>query len=972
MAKLNIHDLAKELKREESEIISLCSSKGMSGVTRATMLQDTMVEEVRKAFKKPAEPADAAADKDGAPKKKLRLLFHPENSTKPISKKKRPDSAKKPEGDKAEKSVDKQEKAAERTESTKPAEKAQEMAKTEAPKETMTRENTKNDRNDSRSTNDGNRRDNSRRDGGNGQNGQRRDGNGQGGQRREGGYGQRDGQRRDGNNQGGYGQRRDGNGQGGYGQRDGQRRDGNNQGGYGQRRDGNGQGGYGQRRDGNGQGGYGQRDGQRRDGNGQGGYGQRDGQRRDGNGQGGYGQRDGQRRDGNGQGGYGQRRDSARGQRTERENLDSMGTGMTKSEARGGKGLNKKEREIREKERQNQEKNTRFTENTRNISKMKQQNSKKPEPQPKAEEDDGIKTITIPETLTLAELAEAMKLQPAALVKSLFMKGTMMTINAELTFEQAEEIALEFNYICEKEVKVDVIEELLREEDDPEETKVSRPPVVCVMGHVDHGKTSLLDAIRSTNVISREAGGITQHIGAYMVKCNGQDITFLDTPGHEAFTAMRMRGAQATDIAVLVVAADDGVMPQTIEAINHAKAAGVDIIVAVNKIDKPTANIERVKQELSEYELIAEDWGGQTIFVPVSAKTHEGIDTLLEMILLDAELKDLKANPNRKARGLVIEAQLDKGRGPVATILVQKGTLHVGDNVAAGSCYGKVRAMIDDKGRRVKEATPSMPVEILGLNDVPNAGEIFVNTENEKEARSFAETFIKENREKLLADTKTQLTLDSLNSQIKEGSLKELNLIVKADVQGSVEAVKQSLLKLSNEEVVVKIIHSGVGAINESDVSLASASNAIIIGFNIRPDAMAKSVAEREKVEIRLYRVIYQAIADVEAAMKGMLDPIYEEKVIGHAQVRQIFKASGVGNIAGSYVTDGMFQRGCKIRISREGEQIYEGSLASLKRFKDDVKEVKEGYECGLVFEKFNDIQIDDIVEAYIMEEVPR
>ena len=872
MAKLNIHDLAKELKREESEIISLCSSKGMSGVTRATMLQDTMVEEVRKAFKKPVEPADAAADKDGAPKKKLRLLFHPENSTKPISKKKRPDSAKKPEGDKAEKSVDKQEKAAERTESTKPAEKAQEMAKTEAPKETMTRENTKNDRNDSRSTNDGNRRDNSRRDGGNGQNGQRRDGNGQGGQRREGGYGQRDGQRRD----------------------------------------------------------------------------------------------------GNGQGGYGQRRDGARGQRTERENLDSMGTGMTKSEARGGKGLNKKEREIREKERQNQEKNTRFTENTRNISKMKQQNSKKPEPQPKAEEDDGIKTITIPETLTLAELAEAMKLQPAALVKSLFMKGTMMTINAELTFEQAEEIALEFNYICEKEVKVDVIEELLREEDDPEETKVSRPPVVCVMGHVDHGKTSLLDAIRSTNVISREAGGITQHIGAYMVKCNGQDITFLDTPGHEAFTAMRMRGAQATDIAVLVVAADDGVMPQTIEAINHAKAAGVDIIVAVNKIDKPTANIERVKQELSEYELIAEDWGGQTIFVPVSAKTHEGIDTLLEMILLDAELKDLKANPNRKARGLVIEAQLDKGRGPVATILVQKGTLHVGDNVAAGSCYGKVRAMIDDKGRRVKEATPSMPVEILGLNDVPNAGEIFVNTENEKEARSFAETFIKENREKLLADTKTQLTLDSLNSQIKEGSLKELNLIVKADVQGSVEAVKQSLLKLSNEEVVVKIIHSGVGAINESDVSLASASNAIIIGFNIRPDAMAKSVAEREKVEIRLYRVIYQAIADVEAAMKGMLDPIYEEKVIGHAQVRQIFKASGVGNIAGSYVTDGMFQRGCKIRISREGEQIYEGSLASLKRFKDDVKEVKEGYECGLVFEKFNDIQIDDIVEAYIMEEVPR
>ena len=911
MAKLNIHDLAKELKREESEIISLCSSKGMSGVTRATMLQDTMVEEVRKAFKKPAESADAAADKDGAPKKKLRLLFHPENSTKPISKKKRPDGAKKPEGDKTEKSVDKQEKAAERTESTKPAEKAQEMAKTEAPKETMTRENTKNDRNDSRSdsrsTNDGNRRDNSRRDGGNGQNGQRRDGNGQGGQRREGGYGQRDGQRRDGNGQGG--QRREG------------------------------------------------------------GYGQRDGQRRDGNGQGGYGQRDGQRRDGNGQGGYGQRRDGARGQRTERENLDSMGTGMTKSEARGGKGLNKKEREIREKERQNQEKNTRFTENTRNISKMKQQNSKKPEPQPKAEEDDGIKTITIPETLTLAELAEAMKQQPAALVKSLFMKGTMMTINAELTFEQAEEIALEFNYICEKEVKVDVIEELLREEDDPEETKVSRPPVVCVMGHVDHGKTSLLDAIRSTNVISREAGGITQHIGAYMVKCNGQDITFLDTPGHEAFTAMRMRGAQATDIAVLVVAADDGVMPQTIEAINHAKAAGVDIIVAVNKIDKPTANIERVKQELSEYELIAEDWGGQTIFVPVSAKTHEGIDTLLEMILLDAELKDLKANPNRKARGLVIEAQLDKGRGPVATILVQKGTLHVGDNVAAGSCYGKVRAMIDDKGRRVKEATPSMPVEILGLNDVPNAGEIFVNTENEKEARSFAETFIKENREKLLADTKTQLTLDSLNSQIKEGSLKELNLIVKADVQGSVEAVKQSLEKLSNDEVRVKVIHGGVGAVSESDVMLANASNAIIVGFNVRPDPVANENARRDGVDIRLYRIIYDAIEEISTAMKGMLAPKTREVELARIEVRQMYKISNVGMVAGCYVLSGKVTRNCRIRVVRDGIVVADDEISGLQRFKDSVKEVAEGFECGISLEKFSDIKEGDIFEAYIIEE---
>ena len=492
------------------------------------------------------------------------------------------------------------------------------------------------------------------------------------------------------------------------------------------------------------------------------------------------------------------------------------------------------------------------------------------------------------------------------------------------------------------------------------------------MGHVDHGKTSLLDAIRQTHVTDREAGGITQHIGAYVVTCNGQKITFLDTPGHEAFTAMRMRGAQSTDIAILVVAADDGVMPQTIEAISHAKAAGVEIIVAINKIDKPGANIDNVKKELSEQGLIPEDWGGSTICVPVSAHTKEGIDTLLEMVLLTAEVKELKANPNRLARGIVIEAELDKGRGPVATVLIQKGTLHVGDTIAAGSCHGKVRAMIDDNGRRVKEATPSTPVEILGLNDVPGAGEIFVQTANDKEARSFAETFIKEGRERMLEETKSKLTLDGLFSQIQAGNVKELNLIVKADVQGSVEAVKQSLTKLSNEEVVVKVIHGGVGAINESDVSLASASNAIIIGFNVRPDVTAKVIADRENVDVRLYRVIYQAIEDVEAAMKGMLDPVYEEKVIGHAVVRQIFKASGVGNIAGSYVTDGMFQRGCSVRITREGEQIYEGLLASLKRFKDDVKEVKEGYECGLVFDKFNDIKEEDVVEAYTMVEVPR
>ena len=493
--------------------------------------------------------------------------------------------------------------------------------------------------------------------------------------------------------------------------------------------------------------------------------------------------------------------------------------------------------------------------------------------------------------------------------------------------------------MCEKEEVVDVIEELLKEDEVYERTMKKRPPVVCVMGHVDHGKTSLLDAIRHTNVIDKEAGGITQHIGAYVVDVNGEKITFLDTPGHEAFTAMRMRGASSTDIAILVVAADDGVMPQTVEAINHAKAAGVEIVVAVNKIDKPSANIERVKQELTEYELIPEDWGGSTVFVPVSAKTGEGLEDLMEMIILTAEVLELKANANRRARGLVLEAQLDKGRGSVATVLVQKGTLHVGDSIAAGSAHGKVRAMMDDKGRRVKEAGPSMPVEILGLNDVPNAGEVFVGCENDKEARSFAETFISQSKVKLLEDTKSKLSLDDLFTQIQEGNLKELGIVVKADVQGSVEAMKQSLLKLTNEEVVVKIIHGGVGAINESDVSLASASNAIIIGFNVRPDATAKETAEREGVDIRLYRVIYNAIEDVEAAMKGMLDPVFEEKVLGHAEVRQTFKASGVGTIAGSYVQDGIFERDCSVRLTRDGIVIFEGPLASLRRFKDDVKE---------------------------------
>ena len=743
-----------------------------------------------------------------------------------------------------------------------------------------------------------------------------------------------------GSRQGGYNRdgQRDGNRQGGY-NRDGQR-DGNRQGGY--NRDG--------QRDGNRQGGF-NRDGQR-DGNRQGGY------NRDGGRQGGYG-RDGQR-DGNRQGG----RDGRGGLNIPKPSFDTP-MAQKQQNTKASKNAYKKEHDAR-KDR-DEELRGKNAKGGKGVKAPVMQQPKKAEA--KVEE---IKTIVIPETITIKELAEKMKLQPSAIVKKLFLQGTIVTINQEIDFEKAEEIAMEYDVLCEKEKKINVIEELLREEEEDEKDMVSRPPVICVMGHVDHGKTSLLDAIRQSNVTSREAGGITQHIGAYVVEANGQRITFLDTPGHEAFTAMRMRGAQATDIAILVVAADDGVMPQTVEAINHAKAAGVEIIVAVNKIDKPSANVERVKQELSEYELIPEDWGGSTVFVPVSAHTKEGIPELLEMILLTAEVKELKANPNRKARGLVIEAQLDKGRGPVATVLVQKGTLKVGDSIAAGSCYGRVRAMMDDKGNRVKEAGPSTPVEILGLNDVPNAGEVFVALQNEKEARSFAETFITEGKNKLIEDTKAKLSLDDLFSQIKAGNVKELPIIVKADVQGSVEAVKQSLVKLSNEEVVVKVIHGGVGTINESDVTLASASNAIIIGFNVRPDATAKSIADREKVDMRLYRVIYQAIEDVEAAMKGMLDPIYEEQVTGHAVVRQTFKASGVGTIAGSYVLDGKITRGSKARITREGEQIFEGPLASLKRFKDDVKEVNAGYECGLVFEGFNDLKEDDMIEIYIMVEVPR
>ena len=747
---------------------------------------------------------------------------------------------------------------------------------------------------------------------------------------------------------------------------------------YGNRDNRNGQGGdrpYGNRDNRNGQGGdrpYGNRDNR----NGQGGdrpYGNRDNR----NGQGGdrpYGNRDNR----NGQGGD-------RPSFGNRDNRNGAGRdgGFRKPGQGGSKGFapettakDAEKHRDEEKRRISQEKDKRsrkdFMYEEEEPLKNKPGRFIKPEKKKEEAAEEVIKVIVLPETITIKDLADKMKVQSSAIIKKLFLEGKMVTVNQEISYEEAENIAMEYDILCEKEVKVDVIEELLKEDDENDENLVSRPPVICVMGHVDHGKTSLLDAIRKTNVTDREAGGITQHIGAYTVAINDRKITFLDTPGHEAFTAMRMRGANATDIAILVVAADDGVMPQTVEAINHAKAAGIEIIVAVNKIDKPNANVDRVKQELTEYELIPVDWGGTTEFVPVSAKSGEGIEDLLETILLTADILELKANPNRKARGLVIEAELDKGRGPVATILVQKGTLHVGDFISAGASHGKVRAMIDDKGRRVKEAGPSTPVEILGLNDVPSAGEVFLAHDNDKTAKSFADTYLEQNKEKKLEETKSKMSLDDLFSQIQEGNLKELNLIVKADVQGSVEAVKQSLLKLSNEEVVVKCIHGGVGAINESDVMLASASSAIIIGFNVRPDATAKATAEREGVDIRLYKVIYQAIEDIEAAMKGMLDPVFEEKVIGHAEVRQIFKASAVGNIAGSYVQDGVFQRGCKVRITRDGEQIYEGELASLKRFKDDVKEVKAGYECGLVFDGFDKMQELDIVEAYIMVEVPR
>ena len=857
MPKSRIYEIAQELNKTNKEVIEFLKEKKVEVKSHMSTLEEKDEKMVRDAFTGKNEGKEEKKEAADRPKKKSNLIqvFRPQNAQTQEGKNFRRN---KPQSD--------------RNGQDRPARGNGEGNRSGY----QNRDNQNRDGQERRFNGQG-RRDNQNRDG------QSRDGQ----ERRFNGQGRRDNQNRDGQSRDNQGGRR-------FDNRNGQNN--NRYQGQNNRQDG----GNGSRRfDGN-------RDGQNRDNQG--------GRRFDNNRNG--MNRDNRDRDGRENNGRrNERRDS-------RPAMDSMDLGLARKPVRDVKNKEKD----KEKEREREEKKTQDRRNGQGSNRPNQgrfQKSRLPKalqkparPQPKEEKKEVVKEITLPEKMTIRELAEKMKMQPAVIVKKLFMEGTMVTVNHEIDFEKAQEIALDYDIIAEQEEKVDVIEELLKEEEEDPKDLVPRPPVVCVMGHVDHGKTSLLDAIRKTNVTDREAGGITQHIGAYVVSIKGQKITFLDTPGHEAFTAMRMRGANSTDIAVLVVAADDGVMPQTVEAINHAKAAGVEIIVAINKVDKPSANIERVKQELSEYELIPEDWGGSTIFVPVSAKTHQGIEELLEMILLTSEVCELKANPKRKARGLVIEAELDKGKGPVATILVQKGTLHVGDFIAAGASSGKVRAMMDDKGRRVKEAGPSTPVEILGLSDVPNAGEVLVATENDKEAKNFAATFISENKNRLLEETKAKMSLDDLFSQIQEGNLKELNLIVKADVQGSVEAVKQSLVKLSNDEVVVKVIHGGVGAINESDVTLASASNAIIIGFNVRPDATAKATAEQEGVDLRLYRVIYQAIEDVEAAMKGMLDPVFEEKVIGHAEVRQIFKASGVGNIAGSYVLDGVFQRGCTVRIS--------------------------------------------------------
>lgn len=632
---------------------------------------------------------------------------------------------------------------------------------------------------------------------------------------------------------------------------------------------------------------------------------------------------------------------------------------------------NNKKPEKKNNTHQNQNNQNRGNKNKKqqkNRNNQQQQRQQAPQ-QPKVKELPS--KITFSESLSVAELAKKLHKEPSEIIKKLFMLGVMATINQELEKDAIELIASEYGVEVEEEIVLDVTDLANYEEEDTEDQLEERPPVVTIMGHVDHGKTTLLDSIRNTKVTAGEAGGITQHIGAYQVTVEGKKITFLDTPGHAAFTTMRARGAKVTDITILVVAADDGVMPQTVEAINHAKAAEVPIIVAVNKIDKPTANPDRVMQELTEHGLIPEDWGGDTIFVPLSALTGDGIDSLLEMILLVSEVEELKANPNRKANGTVIEAQLDKGRGSVATLLVQNGTLKVGDPIVVGNTFGKVRAMVNDLGRRVKQVGPSTPVEITGLNDVPLAGDTFLVFSDEKSARQVGEARAQKQLQEQRSE-KTRVTLDDLFEHIKQGEMKEINLIVKADVQGSAEALAAALYKIDVEGVKVKIIHTGVGAITESDVILASASNAIVIGFNVRPDVNAKRTADVEKVDIRLHRIIYKVIEEIESAMQGMLDPEFEEKIIGQVEVRTTFKVSKVGTIAGSYVTDGKITRDSGIRLIRDGIVIFEGQLDALKRFKDDVKEVSQGYECGITIKNFNDIKEGDVIEAYVMQEIER
>ncbi len=964
MAKMKIYEIARSLQSKNKEIksgdlVKLLNDNGFEVKGANSNIEDDAIAFLLKTFNNANKPA--------VPVKKKGSESKP--AEKPTPKKEMPEKkAEQPAENPTE--VPKEKKEAPEKADSAAASQTPERKETDR-KEPQNKENRNKESQNGEQKNQGNRSQN---------NGDRRNQNNNGDRRNQGNRNQNGGQ---GGGNSGNGERRNQNGGERRGQNNGDRRNQNNNGdrrNQGNRNQNGGQGGGNDRR-GQGNGNFGGGDRRNQNNNGDR---RNQGNRNQNGGQGGGNDRRGQGNRGQGNGNFGG--GDRRGQNNNGDRRNNGGRGgervferFEKSQS-GFDGIKQEQKNSRKRSNKKvTEKGTYKKSSKEEMSKIrskKDPNRKgafiKPEPAAK-EPEETIKQITIPESLTIRELADKMKMPAAALVKKLFMQGQVVSLNQDITFEEAEEIALEFDIIAEMEEKIDMVAELLKEDEEPEESMKKRPPVVCVMGHVDHGKTSLLDAIREENVTSHEAGGITQHIGAYVVEINGEKITFLDTPGHEAFTSMRMRGAQSTDIAILVVAADDGVMPQTVEAINHAKAAGVEIIVAVNKIDKAGANIERVKQELAEYELIPEDWGGSTIFVPVSAHTKEGIEQLLEMIVLTAEVLELKANPDRKARGIVIEARLDKGRGPVATVLVQKGMLHISDHVAVGSAHGKVRAMIDHNGERVKVAGPSTPVEILGLNGAPDAGEIFVSTESDKEAKQISQAYIDQSKDKLLEETKAKkLSLDGLFNQIQAGNVKDLNLIIKADVQGSVEAVKQSLLKLGNEEVAVRVIHGGVGAINESDVSLASASNAIIIGFNIRPDNTAKEIADRENVDVRLYRVIYDAIEDIENALKGMLEPIFEEKVIGHVEVRQTFKASGVGTIAGSYVLDGKVERGCKCRISREGEQIFEGELASLKRFKDDVKEVATGYECGLVFNGFNDIREEDQVECYIMVEVPR